>query len=195
MLSQFSETTSINSQMTYIDEMTRKYFERNPIIGDNPVQDGIRFQYRLARELKKSCPAYLSDQIRLIPKSVLDLENKLTKQQIDSLDLLLLQIKQEKKVHLYIVTIDSFYPDSTIERFSNRYREFWAPRLIQERGVILVIFSTSLKQLRISTGEISMKYLTDDECSEVNKVILSYFRNDNYFYGLVEGILSIKARL
>ena len=175
--------------------MTVKYFERNPITGDNPLQDVIRFQYRLMRELKRSCPNYTSDRVRLIPKPVFDLENKLTKQQIDSLGTLTAQIRQDKKVHLYVVTVDDFYPDTTITDFANRYREFWAPRTNLEKGVVLVVFSTTQRQVRISTGDISMTYLTDEECSEVNKVMIPHFRNNKYFDGLINGLVAIKSRL
>ena len=43
-LGQLSETSNIESLVSGIDEMTIKYLERNPIIGDNPIQDAIRFQ-------------------------------------------------------------------------------------------------------------------------------------------------------
>ena len=49
----------------------------------------------------------------MIPMPVFDLENKLTKRQIDSLSILAEQVNEEKDVHLYIVTIDEFYPDLT----------------------------------------------------------------------------------
>lgn len=194
-LGQLSETSNIESFVPGIDEMTVKYLERNPIIGDNPIQEVIRFQYRLMRELKRGCPSYVSDRIRLIPKSVIDLESKLTKQQIDSLGMLTAQIERDKKVHLYVVTIDDFFPDTTITDFANRYREFWAPSTSLEKGVVLIVFSNAQRKVRISTGDISMTYLTDEECSEVNKVMIPYFRSNKYFYGLVEGLIAIKSRL
>lgn len=194
-LGQLSATTDIDSLVSGIDEMMVSYMDRNPITGDNPLQDGIRFRYRLMRELKRSCPSYTSDRVRLIPKPVFDLENKLTNQQIDSLGTLIAKIKQDKNVYLYVVTVDDFYPDTTITDFANRYREFWVPRTNLEKGVVLVVFSTAQRQVRISTSDISMTYLTDKECSEVNIVIIPNFKNNKYFDGLVEGLIAIKSRL
>ena len=189
------QTTDIDSQISSIDDMTRRYLERHPMTGDNALQDALRFQYRLMREMKKNCPSYSGDQVRLIPKSVFDLENKLTKQQIDSLSVLTSQIKQDKNVYLYVVTIDNFYPDTTITDFSNRYREFWAPRTIPEKGVVLVVFSATQREVRISTSDVSMTYLTDTECSEINKIMTPHFKNGKYFSGLVDGLQAIKNRL
>lgn len=194
-IGQFSETTDIGSQVSGLSGMVERYLERNPMRRDSTLQDGLRFQYRLMRELKRSCPNYSSNRVRLIHKPVIDLENKLTKQQIDSLGILISQISQDKKVYVYIVTIDDFYPDSTIIDFSNRYRDFWAPRTIPEKGVVLAVFSTAQRQVRISTGDISMTYLTDAECSEVNKAMIPHFKKGNYFDGLVDGLLAIKSRL
>lgn len=194
-LGQLSETSDINSITSGFDKLILNYLERNPVAGDNPLQDAMRLQYRLMRELKRSCPHYTASRVQLIPKPVFDLENKLTKQQIDSIGIITAQIKQDKKAHLFVVTIDDYYPDSTITDFSNRYRDFWAPRINLEKGVVLVVFSTAQKQVRISTSETSMTYLTDEECSEVNKVMIPHFRNNKYFEGLVEGLKAIKSRL
>lgn len=194
-LSRLSDTTNIESQILRIDDVSKKYLEQNPIIGDNPHQEVLRFQYKLTRELMRNCPIYTSAVIRLIPKLVLDLENKLTKNQIDSLSALAAQIIRDKNIYLYIVSIDDFYPDSTITDYANRYREFWAPLPNPQKRVVLIVFSTTQRQIRISTGDISMTYLTDAECAEVNKVIIPHFKNNHYFEGLVEGLFAIKRRL
>jgi hypothetical protein len=194
-LTQFSQTNDINSQLSRIADISERYTQGNPTMGDNPLQDRIRFQYRLMRALKRDCPSYSIDRVRLIPKSVLDLEDKLTKQEIDSLTTLTSQIKQKNKAYLYVVTVDDFYPDSTIIDFSNRYRDYWGPQAPPEKGVVLIVFTITQRQLRISTGEISMQYLTDDESSEVIKLMIPYLKDDKYFEGLVTGLLEIQSRL
>lgn len=194
-LGQLSETNDINDQISDIEDMTRKYLERNPLKGDNPTQDGIRFQYRLMIALKKGCPGYSLDRVRLIPKAVIDLENRFSNKQIDSLSMLTSQIKREEGVHLYVVTIDDFFPDSTITEFANRYREFWAPRTTPEKGVVLIVISVTKGEVRVSTGSISMTHLTDKECDDVIKVMVTHFKSKRYFDGLTNGLLAIKSRL
>jgi hypothetical protein len=194
-LGQKSDTTTIEQQVLGSFDVIQKYLERNPLTGDNPVQEGLRFQYRLARELKRSCPNYLSERIRMIPKPVYDLENKLTKRQIDSLGILTERISKQKDIYLYIVTIDDFYPDSTITDFSNRYREFWTPVTDPKKGVVLIVFSSTQREVRISTGDISMTYLTDKECDDVIKIMTPHFKAGKYLKGLTNGVLAIKSRL
>jgi hypothetical protein len=194
-LQQSSKSNDINSQVSALADMIQRYLERNPSTGDNSLQDRIRFQYRLSRQLKRDCPSYSADRVRLIPKSVLDLEGKLANQEIDSLTTLTAQIKQKSKAYLYVVTVDDFYPDSTIIDFSNRYRDFWAPRAPSEKGVVLVVFSVAQRQLRISTGGISKQYLTDEESSEVIELMIPHLRDEKYFEGLVTGLLEIQSRL
>jgi hypothetical protein len=194
-LGQFTQTEDINSQLFKIADITERYVQRSPITGDNPLQDRIRFQYRLMTALKRDCPSYSIDRVRLIPKAVLDLEDKLTKQEIDSLTTLAALINQKSKAYLYIVTVDDFYPDSTIIDFSNRYRDYWGPQVPAEKGVVLVAFSVAQRQLRISTGDVSMQYLTDEESSEVIKLMIPHLRDKKYFEGLVTGLLEIQSRL
>jgi uncharacterized membrane protein YgcG len=93
------------------------------------------------------------------------------------------------------VTVDEFYPDSTIIDFSNRYRDYWTLRTIPMNGAILVVVSVTQRQVRISTGDISMTYLTDKECDEVIKVMIPHFKLDKHFDGLLDGVKAIKSRL
>jgi hypothetical protein len=190
-----SDIADLESQVTESFHVIRRYLERNPFAGDNPIQEGLRFQYRLGRELKKNCPNYTSEQLRMTPMPVIDLENRLTTRQIDSLSILMEQVNTEKDVYLYIVTIDDFYPDSTITDFSNRYREFWVPQTEPKKGVVLIVFSATQRQVRVSTGDASMSYLTDKECDDVIRVMTPYFKTEKYLEGLTNGVIAIKSKL
>lgn len=192
---QISDSNTIEQGVLKSFDIIRSYLERHPLTGDNPLQEGSRFQYRLARELIRSCPNYPSERARMVPNPVFDLENKLTIVQIDSLSVLIEEINKKNDVYLYIVTIDSFYPDSTIVDFSNRYREFWAPQETPQKGIILMIFSTTQRQVRISTGDVSMTYLTDIECDDVIRGMTPYFKKGKYLEGLTNGLLAIEIRL
>lgn len=170
-----------------------EYSERNSM--DGSVQGVFRFQYRLNREIHKTCPEYASERVRLVPKPVFDLENDLIQQKIDSLGILASQIGKEKKAYVYIVTIDDFYPDSTIEDFAGRYRDFWASLTPKKKSVIMVVVSITQRKIRIATSDVAMNYLTDLECTEVNEIIIKYLKEDKIYEGLVAGLLGIKDRL
>lgn len=170
-----------------------EYSERNSM--DGSIQGGFRFQYRLNREIHKTCPEYASERVRLIPMPVFDLENDLIQQKIDSLGILASQIGKEKKAYVYIVTIDDFYPDSTIEDFARRYRDFWASLTPEKKSVIMVVVSITQRKIRIATSDVAMNYLTDLECTEVNEIIIKYLKEGKIYNGLVAGLLGIKDRL
>lgn len=195
LIGQTADEHDLEFQISELAKVVNNYVERESISENYTVQDGLRFQYRLARELKRSCPNYKLERVRLIPKSIIDLEDRLTKQQIDSLAVLSEQIKQEKEVYLYTVTIDDFYPDPTIIDFTNRYRDYWVPWTLPKYGSVLVAISITHRQVRISTGNISMEYLTDKESEEVISVMTPYFKAGKYFDGLVYGLLAIKSKL
>jgi hypothetical protein len=190
-----SDTVDDASQVIRSFEALTRYFDRHPFTGDGQEQEALRIQYRLALELRNSCPAYPFERLRLGPNNVIDLENDLNAPQIDSLDVMLSEVNVDKKVFLYIVTIGQFAPDSTIVEFSNRYRDAWAPWAIPRRGVVLVAVSTTHRAIRISTGNTSTAYLTDLECDEVIKIMIPYFKSGKYFAGLVKGVAEIRKRL
>jgi hypothetical protein len=195
LLGKFSANANIESEVAEVVRMTQTYMERDSATTFGTLQDRIRFQYRITVELMKSCPNYQSDRAWMVRKNVIDLENILTEQQIDTLSKRASQIKKDIDIYLYIVTVDDFYPDSTITDFSNRYRDHWAPRMVCEKGVVLIVFSKTQREIMISTGNISMTYLTDDECRAVNKAMTPYFRNGQYFQGLLKGLLAIPSKL
>ena len=64
-----------------------------------------------------------------------------------------------------------------------------------EKGVVLIVFSQSKREIRVSTGDLSMTYLTDEECSEANTAMIPDFKNGKYFEGLIKGLLIIESRL
>jgi uncharacterized protein len=170
-----------------------------PTIENTPKEKRVKavytFQYRLHRELKRTCPKYLIDQAPKIAHRVIDFEDKLTRPEIDSLTDLCVELSKSKKIFVYIVTIDDYFPDKDITDFSNRNREYWGQRGSFEKGNVMIAVSTAQRQIRVSTSDISMEFLTDEECSKINKVIIPYFKEGKYFDGLVSGLSEMKKSL
>lgn len=175
-------------------ELTEEYYARDSTTF-HELKDLHRFQYKLSKELMKNCPGVPVKSIRLWPSLVFDLENIFTTNQIDSLKMLTKKLNDEKNIYLYIVTIDDFYPDTSISEFSNRYREYWAPRKVAEKGVVTIFFSKAQREIRISTGDLSMTYLTDDECSRAIQIMTPHFKSGNYANGMEAGLLAIGRML
>ncbi len=162
---------------------------------DIQVQETFRFQYKLNRQLKKSCPGFAIERVQIKGQAVIDLEEKFSKGEVDSLKRMIARIQKEKGMHIYIVTIDDLYPDTSIEYFSNRNREFWGNEYSFEKGTVMMAYSFTRRELRISTGIKSMEYLTDEECKETIDFITSFFKRGEFFTGVVAGLYNLKEKI
>jgi hypothetical protein len=178
------------------NEIIDRYIARDSVRFFEAFDDPNRFQYRLWRELMKNCPNFKPERIRIFhPRLVLDFERILATSEVDSLSILISKLNDEKNVYLYIVTIDDYYPDSSITDFSNRYREYWVPRKPSEKGEVVIVLSKNRRGIRVSTGDSSMIHLTDEECSAANQRMIPHFKSGNFFDGLVAGVLAIGSML
>ncbi len=159
------------------------------------MQDHYRFQYRLNRELKRTCPGFIIDRVPIKAQKVIDLENRFSKKEIDSLKAIIDEIQKEKKIYIYVVTIDDYFPDKTLEQFSSRNREYWANEYSFEKGTVMMAFSFRNQQFRISTGFTSSNYLSDKQCQQAVEVITSFFKRGEYFSGVVMGLNNLKEKI
>jgi len=158
-------------------------------------KNGAYIQYTISKALRKSCPDFIGRDINLLPREVLDLNNFFRKEQRDSLTSLIRKVNEKEEVYLYIVSVDDFEPESNITDFSNRFRERWSPIIYPKKGKVIIVFSKVKRQIRISTGDISMKFLTDKECDEIVQKMLTYFKSEKYTEGLLTGIQAIQEKL
>jgi len=193
---ELTDHDDIMRQISTVLDQSVKYLPQllNDIPKEKRVKATYTFQYRLNRELRRTCQGFVFQKVPILQR-VIDLEDKLTRSQIDSITNICLALSKTKNIYAYVVTIDDYFPDSDIIDFSNRNRESWGHGLSYEKGTVLITVSTAKRQLRISTDNTSMKYLTDDKCSKINKTIIPYFKTGDYFKGIVKGIEEIKKSL
>jgi hypothetical protein len=162
---------------------------------ENRIKAFYTFQYKLHRELKRTCQNYLIEQVPKVLQRVIDLEDKFTRPEIDSITSLLGDISKTKNIYVYIVTIDDYFPDKNISDFSNRNREFWGQTGSYEKGNVMISVSTSRRQIRVSTSDVSMNYLSDKECDRIIHTITPYFKEAKYFDGILKGLDEMKKSL
>jgi len=187
-----------NSQLKIIQNQAIKYVTSSSIINSankNETQDTYRLFYKLSRELVRNCPNYTLGVFPIRANRVVDLEDKFTKLETDSLKNFSLHLWKKNKVYLFIVTIDDYYPDKTIEEFAKKKRDYWGMGHNAEKGGVLVALSFSNREVMISTSEVAMKYLTDQECGDVIQLMTPEFKKDNYFKGVIAGLNGIIERL
>jgi len=170
-----------------------------PTIENTPKEERVKalytFHYRLHRELRRTCAQYRVDLPPRMAQRIVDLEDIFTRPQIDSLTNLCGDLGKSKDIFVYIVTIDDYFPDTNITSFSNRNREWWGQRGSYDKGNVLIAVSTANREMRISTSDVSMKFLSDEKCTEINSVIISHFKDGKFFEGLVAGLNEIKKNL
>ena len=196
-INQLKTKDDIEGQLNIVYEQSLAYI---PTIVDNgskdkKVQDVYKFQYRLNRELKRTCPGFILGQTPIKTQRVLDFEDKFSKLEIDSLKRLMTTIGKEKNIYIFLVTIDDYFPNNSLEEFTNRIRDSWGNGNNFEKGSVLIAISLTNREMRISTGDKSMKYLTDDECSEAIKKMKPYFKTEEYFKGVTEGLNNLKGAM
>jgi hypothetical protein len=162
---------------------------------DKKVQDVYKFQYRLKRELQRTCPGFILGQTPIKTQRLLDFEDKFSKYQIDSLKKLMAAIGEEKNIYIFLITIDDYFPDNSLEDFTNRIRDSWGNGNNFEKGSVLIAISLTNREMRISTGDKSMKYLTDGECSEAIEKMKPFFKSEEYFQGVIEGLNNLKGAM
>ncbi len=160
--------------------------------GEKYEQEASNFYYRLQRELKRTCPGYLSSPSIARGVRVLDLEEKFTKTEIDSLKKILTVIGEEKNIYVHLVTVDDFYPYESIEEFSKKNRTEWGSIYNFDKGSVLIVVSDSKRKIRIATSDAARKYLTDEECTKLNSVIIPFLKQGDYFKGVLEGLTQMK---
>lgn len=92
------------------------------------------------------------------------------------------------------MTIDDYFPYKTIKDFADKYRINWSSKTAFTNGTLFIVVSFTKREIRLSTNEIAMKYLTDKECTEIIELMKPDFKQNKYFEGLVEGINQIRIK-
>jgi len=195
-----NELKNSDDKMAQINIVSGQLMGYLPTIVNTPNERRVKatytFQYKLHRELRRTCPKYLIDHAPRIVQRVIDFEDKFSRPEIDSIENVCVRVSRIRNVYMYVVTIDDYFPDNAIEDFSSRNRESWGGKGFGwENGTIMISMSVANRQLRISTGDESIKYLTDEECSGIVKIMIPYFKKGEYFNGVLKGLEEIGKRL
>ena len=193
-----SAPATTDGQFKVIEDQTLKYSLNSSLIdstNDNKLQDFYRFQYKWRRELIRTCPEYTLGEFNVRTQKVIDLEDKFKKAEIDSLKEYIQKISNENKIYLFLITVDDYFPANSLEEFSNVKREAWGHGRNFEKGGVVIVLSFNKRQIRISTSETSMKYLTDTECAEIINAMTLEFKKGNYYNGVVFGLDHLKNKI
>lgn len=155
------------------------------------------FNYKLNRTLNRNCPDYkLTNSVLLGLTSILDVEGILTSKEIDSIENSAKDLLKQKKIRLLIVTIDDFYPYADINDYATIQGNNWHVGSGIEKGGIVLVFSKSLREVRISTSHISQQYLTDLESQDIiENTLIPRFKTGEYYQAILDFINEMKRNI
>lgn len=108
------------------------------------------------------------------------------------------KIKLESKLDAYqlrtgrtiaIITIESIEPYEGIKEFAVDLSNEWGIGDKDQNNGLSIVFSKTMRQVRISTGLGTEKILTDEICQNIiDTIMLPQFKIGNYFEGMNKGL-------
>jgi hypothetical protein len=89
--------------------------------------------YQLHLSLIDSCPDYMFTVFPFHAHKVIDLEQKLTNHEVDSLNLIVKDMVDRTKVKIACATIESYKPFDNIDDFAGEAVEIWETFAVENR--------------------------------------------------------------
>jgi uncharacterized protein len=153
--------------------------------------------YKLIRELNKNCPNFkIKTSAILFNTSVVDIECIFNPTQLDSIDDAVKKLRKNKDLVLLVVTIDDLFPYMNFEEYAKNQLKNWEIGALNSKGGVIVVFSKSMREIRIATNSIARKYLSDDECADIiQNVMLPKFKQQNYSKAILNSIDEIYNKI
>ncbi|MFI1742855.1 TPM domain-containing protein [Thalassobellus sediminis] len=121
--------------------------------------------------------------------SVSDYEKIFNENQISNLTKIISDYEQKTTREIAIVTVNSIEPYENIADYSTDLANEWGIGNPESDNGLLILFSKSLRELRITTGFGTEKILTDKKCKKViDETIIPEFKNGDYYNGIEKGL-------
>jgi len=154
------------------------------------------FNYKINRDLIKSCDDYI-DQFSLLPLTkILDVEGLFSRQQYDSLERLIIEFIHLKKIDLVIVSIDDTYPYLDLEEYSH---EILIKLKIGSRyagGGFLLLLSKNMNIMMIKLSDKTLSIIDQEQLDHIiHESGIPEFNRKKYFNAIYQSILSIKEKI
>lgn len=147
-------------------------------------------------EAKKSMYEFDSEMDkRKFPKPighVNDFEQIFTNDQINQVEKIILDYEKRTTNEIAIITVSTIEPYDDIADFGTDLSNEWGIGKAGKDNGLLIIFSKSLREIRISTGLGTEKILTDEICkSIIDHIMIPEFKNGEYYNGMIKGLVEL----
>ena len=124
-----------------------------------------------------------------------DYEQIFTKEQSKKLEKLISDYEKSTTKEIAVVTIDSIEPYDNMKDFATDLSNEWRVGKFQKDNGLVIVFSKSLKELRISTGNNTEKILTDEICKKIiDSSMVPEFKKGEFYLGIEKGINELIAK-
>ena len=189
-----TDTLELKQAKIYSKLLTEYLLKNVKAEPKNFKTDYNSLNYKLTRELNKSCENYLIKTTFILPFSnLVEIDSVFSSEQRENIVKIAKDIRNKNRMEILVLSIDELYPNENIAEFAyNKLIDWKVGGVFQKSGVIIV-FSKKLRLLRISTTEISKKYLTDANCDRiVSEIMIPNFKKDNYYAGIFNSLIEIE---
>lgn len=134
----------------YANEVMKYPTLRVDITEMNKPHQFNEFNYKINRQLIRTCPAF-RDQFTLLPLSkILDLETVFNSREYDSLESAAVSFVNALKMNLVIVSLDDPFPFKDLSTYAKAQAIKWNVGSRYERGGIFLVFSQQRNDVSIA---------------------------------------------
>jgi hypothetical protein len=189
-----NDTIELKQSQIYTKLLTEYLLKNVKTEPKNYISNFNCVNYKLTRELNKSCENYLIKTTFILPFSnLVEIDSVFSIEQRENIVKIAKEIRNKNRMEILILSIDELYPNQNIEEFANNKLIDWNVGGVFQKSGVIIVFSKKLRLLRISTTEISKKYLTDINCERiVSEIMIPNFKKDNYYDGIYKSLIEIE---
>ncbi|CAM1351743.1 TPM domain-containing protein [Tenacibaculum ascidiaceicola] len=124
-----------------------------------------------------------------------DYEFLFTIEQLEKLTLLIREYEKKTSNQIAIVSIKSIGKYTNFSQFAIDLSNHNGVGQKEKNNGLTIVFSKTLRKIRISTGIGTEQILTDEICEEViEKIIIPEFKKGEYYLGIKKGINELIAK-
>ncbi|MBJ2175549.1 TPM domain-containing protein [Aureibaculum sp. A20] len=130
-----------------------------------------------------------------LKRQVNDFESVFTVEQLEKLTLKIREFEKKTANQIAIVSIESIGKYTDFDKFAIDLSNYNGIGLKEKDIGLSIVFSKSLRKIRISTGIGTENILTDEICKQIiDQTIIPEFRNGDYYSGIEKGLTELIAK-
>jgi len=124
-----------------------------------------------------------------------DYEHILTNDQFTDLEILINKTIRKVQCQITVISISNIGTYSDFDKYALDLSNRWEIGQYYDGKGISIIFSSSLRKIRISTTDVIRDKITDQFCQEIiDNILTPSFEKDDYYNGIKNSILAIEEK-